>query len=61
MFLKIKSYLVESYYEIKKVNWPTKNETAKLTIIVIGFSLAVAVFLGVLDILFSYGLESLVL
>lgn len=55
--MKIKSYLVESYSELKKVNWPTRQETLRLTLIVIGFSLGVAVFLGLLDILFSNGLR----
>lgn len=57
MIQKIKNYFIESYHELKKVNWPTKSETAKLTIIVIGFSLAIAIFLGILDIIFSQGLQ----
>lgn len=61
MFGKIGNYLKESYGELRKVNWPTKNETVNLTIVVIIFSLAVAVFLGLLDILFSYILGLLIL
>ncbi|OGM91269.1 preprotein translocase subunit SecE [Candidatus Wolfebacteria bacterium RIFCSPHIGHO2_01_FULL_48_22] len=53
----IKSYLTESYTELKKVNWPTRQETTKLTLIVIGFSLGVAIFLGILDIIFSNALS----
>jgi len=59
MMSRLKSYLVESYYELKKVNWPTGRETTRLTIIVIGLSLGVAFFLGILDIIFSLGLRSL--
>jgi preprotein translocase subunit SecE len=58
---RIKEYLKESYNELKKVNWPTKSETLNLTLIVIGFSLVISFFLGVLDILFSYVLKQLVL
>ncbi|MBP6855515.1 MAG: preprotein translocase subunit SecE [Candidatus Pacebacteria bacterium] len=61
MLTKIKSYFVESFYELKQVNWPTKNETVRLTLVVIGLSLGVALFLGILDILFSYGLQSIIL
>jgi preprotein translocase subunit SecE len=58
--MSLKSYLTESYTELKKVNWPTRQETIRLTLIVIGFALGVAVFLGILDILFSNALTELV-
>ncbi|MBI5019143.1 preprotein translocase subunit SecE [Candidatus Gottesmanbacteria bacterium] len=38
--------------ELKKVTWPTRNETVKLTAAVIIISLAVGLFIGGLDILF---------
>ncbi len=37
-----------------KVKWPTRSDTLNYTIIVIGVSLAVAAFLGVLDFIFTY-------
>lgn len=61
MYKKIKSYIVESYYELKKVNWPSQKETVRLTIIVIILSLFVAVFLGVLDIITSHIIEQLII
>lgn len=61
MFSKIKSYFTESYQELKKVNWPTRSETINLTLVVIGFSLAIAIFLGVLDMVFSFGLTNFIL
>ncbi len=60
MGAKIKAYFVESYHELKRVNWPTRQETMQLTLVVISFSLAVAVFLGLLDIGFSRGLGALI-
>ncbi|MFA7201551.1 MAG: preprotein translocase subunit SecE [Candidatus Paceibacterota bacterium] len=54
---KIKSYFSESYQELRKVNWPTRKDTIHLTIVVIGFSLSVAIFLGILDMMFSYGIK----
>lgn len=38
--------------ELKKVTWPTRSNTLKLTVAVIIISLAVGVFIGGLDILF---------
>ena len=54
---KIINYLKESLEELKKVTWPTKQETYNYTFLVIGISLAVAIFLGGLDYLFNLGLE----
>jgi len=60
MLSKLKTYFIESYLELKKVNWPTRQETIRLTLVVIGTSLAVALFLGALDIAFSLGLQTLI-
>ncbi len=48
------TFLKEVKVELKKVNWPTKQETIKYTLIVIGVSLAVMIFLGGLDFLFTW-------
>ena len=48
-------FLKEAKSELLKVVWPTKRETFRVTIAVILLSLAVAVFLGVID----YGLTKL--
>jgi len=50
---KIVNFLKEVQLEIKKVNWPTKDETFRHTLIVIGISLIVAAFLGTLDFIFT--------
>ena len=46
---KLWTYLKEVRVEMKKVNWPTREETIKYTLIVIGVCLGVALFLGGLD------------
>ncbi len=46
--------------EVSKVKWPSKDEIIKLSTMVIGVSLAMAVFIGVLDLLFTNLLEYLV-
>lgn len=38
--------------ELKKVTWPTRNETLKLTAVVIVISIVVGAFIGGLDSLF---------
>ncbi len=42
---------------MKKVTWPTKKETYKYTLLVIGISIGVAIFLGILDYIFTIGFE----
>ncbi|MEK7520899.1 MAG: preprotein translocase subunit SecE [Patescibacteria group bacterium] len=54
---KIKLFLQESRRELQRVNWPTRQETTKHTMIIIGISLVAAVFLGALDFLFNYAIE----
>jgi len=58
---KIIPFLKEVKLEIKKVNWPTRKETIKYTLIVVGVSVAVAAFLGGLDFLFSIILNKFIL
>jgi len=57
MFLKLTSYISESRQELKKVNWPSRQETIRLTIIVIGISIGLAAFLGIIDFGLRYVLE----
>lgn len=38
--------------ELGKVVWPTRKQTIKLTVLVIGVSVAVGFFVGGLDIIF---------
>jgi preprotein translocase subunit SecE len=58
---KIITYLKASIEEMKKVTWPTKKETYNYTLLVIFISVGIALFLGVLDIIFSRGLEYLII
>ncbi|MFH1457430.1 MAG: preprotein translocase subunit SecE [Patescibacteria group bacterium] len=56
MFNKLIQYIKDSKRELKKVVWPSKKEVKNHTLLVIGFSLAVAFFLGMAD----FGLTELV-
>lgn len=48
-------YFVNSWQELRKVTWPTKNQAIKLAAIVLGFCLFMALIIGVIDGLFNYG------
>jgi preprotein translocase subunit SecE len=43
--------------ELKKVSWPSKKETLRLTSIVIIVSLIIGVYIGIIDVLLAKGLE----
>jgi preprotein translocase SecE subunit len=51
MVEKIKNYLKESFLELKKVKWLTKEETINLTLEVIIFSLIFIIIYGIFDAL----------
>jgi preprotein translocase subunit SecE len=53
-------YIRETRGELRKVTWPTRQESQRLTAIVLGVTAVMAIFLGLLDLLFSNGVESLV-
>ncbi len=50
---KLSNFLKEVRLEVRKINWPTRKETIKFTLVVLGFSTAVAILLGGLDFIFS--------
>ena len=54
------NYFEESYQELRKVSWPTRSQAVKLSFLVLGFCIATAVFIGLLDFVFSYGYQTLV-
>jgi len=61
MLNKIVTFLKEVRLEMKKVNWPTRQETLRYTLIIIGVSVVVAIFLGALDFIFTTLLNKFVL
>jgi len=46
-------YLRETWYELKKVSWPTRSEAINLTVIVIVATVFLSLLLGFLDWIFS--------
>ncbi len=50
---RIQRYIKETIGELKKVNWPTRQEATNLTIIVLIVTFAMSIILGLLDLIFS--------
>lgn len=59
-FQRFITFLRESKIELKKVTWPSRQETIRYTVMVIAVSGVGAIFLGGLDTLFQYLLETFV-
>ena len=53
-------YFRETRGEIRKVTWPTRQESWRLTAIVLGVTVATAIFLWVFDTIFSTGIQALI-
>ena len=49
---KIKGFSREVKTEMKKINWPTRQESIRYALIVVGASIVMAIFLGGLDFIF---------
>jgi len=50
---RIVNYLQETWFELKKVSWPTRSEAINLTIIVVSVTTFLSIVLGLMDWLFS--------
>ena len=50
---KATAFLKEVRFEMKKVNWPSRKDTVRDTLVVIAVSVIVAAFLGGVEFLFT--------
>jgi len=57
VFQGTRTYLQESWSELRKVAWPTRRTVVNLTLIVIAVSVAVGFYIGVIDYLLSLAIE----
>jgi len=60
IFQKITAYIKDSIAELKKVTWPTKKQTINYTLLVIGISLGVAAFIGIVDYILTIGVQQII-
>jgi len=57
----ITQFLKEVKVELAKVSWPTRNQTVVYTIVVIGISFFLAVYLGLLDFAYKFIIDKFLL
>ncbi|MDQ3879546.1 MAG: preprotein translocase subunit SecE [Chloroflexota bacterium] len=53
----VRQYLAESWSELKKVAWPTRQLVVNLTLIVLAVSVIVGAYIQVIDLTLRTGLE----
>lgn len=58
--LQVLQFIKEVKSELKKVVWPSKKEAIRLTAVVLGVSLVVSLYLGLLDFIFTKLIEVVV-
>lgn len=46
-------YLNEVSEEVKKVSWPSRQQTLDMTVLVVGVSLLIGIYIGALDFMFQ--------
>mgnify|MGYP001581149426 CR=1 FL=1 len=61
MLQRLKTYLTDTRAEMRRVTWPSRQETVRATLAVIAISVGVAAYLGVLDLIFNYLLTRFIL
>ena len=58
---RIARYSRETWAELKKVNWPTREEATNLTVVVVVTIIAMSLFLGIIvDTTFALIVRSLI-
>ena len=53
MLTGLRRYVAESWSELKKVAWPTRETVTRLTLLVVAVSFAVGIYIFVLDSIFN--------
>jgi preprotein translocase subunit SecE len=59
MIARTRNYVIESWAELRKVMWPTRSQVVNLTLIVIGVSALVGVYIAILDLILFLGMNRL--
>ena len=50
---RLDQYLRETVREIKKVSWPSREQTTEMTVLVLAVSIVIGVYIGVIDFIFQ--------
>jgi len=59
MITRARTYVTESWAELRKVAWPTRRQVLNLTLIVIVVSAVVGAYIAILDLLLLFGMDRL--
>jgi preprotein translocase subunit SecE len=59
MITRTRTYVTESWAELRKVLWPTRSQVVNLTLIVIGVSAFVGAYIAILDLGLLFGMDRL--
>ncbi len=57
MIQGLRTYIEESWSELRKVSWPDRETVINLSLIVIGVSIAVGAYIAVLDQIMHFALS----
>lgn len=55
---RLRSFIQEARQEFKHINWPSAQETIRMTGVVIAMSIGIAAFLGAIDFWLLYTLNN---
>ena len=55
---RLRRFLEEAWSELRKVTWPTPEQTRNLTVLVFVVSAAVGAYIAVFDIIFHFAFEA---
>ncbi len=56
---RIRRFIDEAWSELKKVTWPTREQTRNLTVLVLVISAAIGLYITVFDVLFTQVVQHL--
>ena len=56
---RIRRFIDEAWSELKKVSWPTREQTRNLTVLVFVVSIVVGLYITVFDFIFSQAVKLL--
>jgi len=59
MISRSRTYVTESWAELRKVEWPSRRQVVNLTAIVIVVSAAVGAYIAIIDFLLLIGMDRL--
>ena len=57
---RFRQFINESWSELKKVSWPTREQVRNLTVLVFAVSFIVGVYITVLDFVFQGAIDFLI-